>query len=107
MRKFFTKAPKPVATPPPPPLAAPIPHLQPKYVLPAVPAPCPYDRIALLVTKEGLLLRPHGVGGSLHGVRIPWGRNPKVEETTIDSDWEDPVVVYGIVGILELFSSTS
>ncbi|KAF9053929.1 hypothetical protein BDZ89DRAFT_1153595 [Hymenopellis radicata] len=107
MRKFFTKAPKaPVVPPPPPPVVVPVPHLQPKYVVPAVPAPSPYDHIALLVTKEGLLLRPHGAVGSLHGVRISWGKAGKVEEIVIQGEWEDSVVVHGIVGILELFSAS-
>lgn len=117
MKRFFTKGLKAVvpantATPTNPT----VPHttgLQPKYVVPPVPHPCTHDYIALLVTNEGLLLRPqiHGLkdpGPSSH-VRISWGKPIKVEElvgdgTSETEDWADSVIVYGIVGVLELFS---
>ena len=115
MKKFFSRASKPpnvasVATPSMPSSSSTvqglsnIPHLQPKYTVPAVPAPSPYDHIALLVTKEGLLLRPHGALGSSHGVKISWGKGGKVEEISVLGEWEGSVVVYGILGILELLS---
>ena len=66
------------------------------------------------MTRDGLLLRPHVVGlrHPLTGgvVRIEWGKGGKVEEvlradTDISAegeDWKSSVIVYGIVGILEL-----
>ncbi|KAG5635471.1 hypothetical protein H0H81_011112 [Sphagnurus paluster] len=89
--------------------------LQPKYLVPPIPHPCPYDHLALLVTKEGLLIRPHIVGHdpktekpNSH-VRVRWGKTVHVEEVAHvvgadDADWGESVVFYGIVGVLELFS---
>ena len=87
--------------------------LQPKYLVPPVPHPCPHDRLSLLAIKEGLLIRPYapGLSGSVAHVRIMWGKDVRVEEITSESDsggdeleWEKSVIVYGIIGILELFS---
>ena len=87
------------------------PGLQPKFTVPPVPHPCPHEHLALLVCNEGLLLRPHfpaGSGKETHGgrtyVRIGWGREgvQEVQETEEDCDWEKCVIIYGIVGILEL-----
>jgi hypothetical protein len=85
--------------------------LQPKYIVPAVPHPRPHDHIALLVTKEGLLLRPYvaGINHPVSHVRIAWGKAVSVGEVAGDgesgaADWKDCVIVYGIVGVLELFS---
>jgi len=85
------------------------PGLGPKYVVPAVPHPRPYTHLALLATKDGLLIRPHGAGETLLGyIKLSWGKNITIEEMESRSedqlDWKDSVVVYGIVGILELFS---
>lgn len=108
-----------------------IPHanvgLQPKYMLPAVPHPCPYDHLAILAVKEGLLIRPHIRGQSRNSntagspssyLKILWRTSEVVEvqekaeshpdkstatQSEID-DWQEAAVVYGIVGILELFS---
>ncbi|KAF9477543.1 hypothetical protein BDN70DRAFT_810519 [Pholiota conissans] len=94
--------------------------LQPKYVVPAFPHPRPHTHLALLATKEGLLIRPHcpaeeGGGDAMAeagGVRVAWGKEGRIEEVdgallgelAGDADWKGSVVVYGIVGILELFS---
>jgi len=84
--------------------------LQPKYIVPPVPHPIPYDHLSLLVTKEGLLVRPHP--GSASHVRIGWGKPVNIEEITSNggpdaAEWEkDAAIVYGIIGILELFSGT-
>ena len=80
---------------------------------PTVPQPYPHTHLAILVAKEGLLIRPHPPGSNqtewLPCVRVSWGKSVKVEE--IESrqlseklDWNEAVIVYGIVGILELFS---
>ncbi|TFK54747.1 hypothetical protein OE88DRAFT_1777920 [Heliocybe sulcata] len=102
----------PVTVPPAPTVQATTTGLQPKYVVPAVPHPFPHEHIAVLVTKEGLLLRPFVPGLTHHEshVKIGWGMKPVVEEVQGDGegpdvDWDESVVVYGIVGIMELFSA--
>lgn len=120
MKRFFAKASKPfapsTASSPPPSTTAP--HttgLQPKYVVPPVPHPCPHDHIALLVTSSGLLLRQHIPGrgpddpGPTTHLRLSWSKPVKVEEISGDgeadgADWTDSVIIYGIVGALDLFS---
>ncbi|CCM00021.1 uncharacterized protein FIBRA_02047 [Fibroporia radiculosa] len=87
--------------------------LQPKYVLPPLPHPCPYEHIAVLATSGGLLLRPHfqsEVDPESY-VRIAWGKAGDVEEVLYSEDidgvdWSESVVVYGVVGILSLFSAS-
>ncbi|CDO73557.1 hypothetical protein BN946_scf185014.g27 [Trametes cinnabarina] len=86
--------------------------LQPKDTLPPVPQPCPYEYISILATQEGLLLRPrisgHADELSESEVKVEWGKTCRVEAlslgTTTDADWDGSVVVYGIVGFLELYS---
>ncbi|KAJ7125465.1 SacI homology domain-containing protein [Mycena crocata] len=122
MKRFFSRASKPFApstsSPPPPNIAAP--HttgLQPKYVVPPVPHPCPHSHIALLATPDGLLLRQHIPGrgpndpGPTTHLRISWSKTVKVEELSGDGegdevDWTGSVIIYGIVGVLELFSAS-
>ncbi|KAF8912099.1 SacI homology domain-containing protein [Gymnopilus junonius] len=94
------------------------PALQPKYVVPPVPHPCPQSHLAVLVSEEGLLIRPHIHGQDLSKtayVRLSWDKNVKIEEIEAplsganeqeELNWDDGVVVYGIVGMLELFSCT-
>ena len=95
--------------------------LQPKYSIPAVPHPCPHDYLLLASTKEGLLIRPQVPGKhkevvnkSIPLVRMKWRKEIVIEE--IDGSAEshsginwanDGVVVYGIVGVLELYSCMS
>jgi len=83
--------------------------LPPKYIVPAVPHPCPHDHIALLATTNGLLLRPQAPDYSPPNsyVRIHWEKIVKVVEINDPEeqiDWSGSVVIYGIVGVLELFS---
>jgi phosphatidylinositol 4-phosphatase len=122
MKRFFAKASNikafiPVFPPFVPPISTTTTHttgLLPKDVLPPVPHPRPYDHIALLVTSGGLLLRPHleaPTARPVSHVRISWGNPVKVEELEGDGEgdgmaWNESVIVYGIVGILELFSSS-
>ncbi|GLB34696.1 putative inositol phosphatase [Lyophyllum shimeji] len=91
--------------------------LKPKYLVPPIPHPCPYDHLALLVTQDGLLIRQHIPGHDTKTerpnsyVRIAWGKPVKVEEIgdgahAGDVDWSDSVIVYGIIGVLELFSGS-
>lgn len=85
--------------------------LQPKYIVPPVPHPCPHDHMSLLATKEGLLIRPFTSGSVAH-VRISWGKAVRVEEIASNSggdaaaEWAKAVIVYGIIGFLELFSGS-
>lgn len=115
MKRFFAKASKPLAkndTPvgsnQPPNPVQPV-GLPPKYTVPAVPHPCPHDHIALLATTDGLLLRPQAPDHSPPNsyVRIHWEKIVKVVEINDPDeqiDWSGSVVIYGIVGLLELFS---
>ena len=125
MKRFFkltgTPSPKPAPKPKPPlpPLVPthPGPHanttgLEPKYTVPPVPHPNPYHRLEILVSKEGLLLRPY-IPGYNHPesyVRINWGLTGKVEavEATAtkdpELDWSKAAVVYGVLGSLDLFT---
>ncbi|KAG8217578.1 hypothetical protein J3R82DRAFT_5729 [Butyriboletus roseoflavus] len=69
--------------------------------------------LPLLPQTEGLVMRPHlpGLSHPLSYVRVPWGKHPNVQELRRDGsdsslDWKSSVVVYGIVGIMELFNGT-
>ncbi|EKM55175.1 uncharacterized protein PHACADRAFT_184007 [Phanerochaete carnosa HHB-10118-sp] len=119
MKKLFTKPFKKQALPSPkPPSALPatthaIPALQPKFTLPPSPHPCPHEYIAILASPEGLLLRPHLLQGVLpeSHVRIAWGKEGLIQEIQTDGagdglDWSESVVVYGIVGIMSLFTAS-
>ncbi|KAF8809044.1 hypothetical protein BYT27DRAFT_7163377 [Phlegmacium glaucopus] len=89
--------------------------LQPKFVVPAVLHPYPHTHLAILVSKDGLLIRPHILGSGVDQtewfpcIRVSWGKPVRVEEIerhhiSEKLDWNESIVVYGIVGILELFS---
>ncbi|KXN91495.1 Phosphatidylinositide phosphatase SAC2 [Leucoagaricus sp. SymC.cos] len=131
MKRLFARASRPLANPgalsdTPPghaqtaiPTASVVhtPSLQPKYTVPAVPHPCPHDHLAILVTRDGLLIRPHlpnqGSTDVVESyVRVSWGKPLKLEEVSTHAasgeafDWNESVVVYGIIGVLELFSSS-
>ncbi|KAI0723971.1 SacI homology domain-containing protein [Cerioporus squamosus] len=91
------------------------PGLQPKDTLPPVPHPCPYEYLSIAATSDGLLLRPRHSGQSQteedseSAVKVAWGKGGKVETLVTlpeDVDWEDSVVVYGIIGFLELYSAS-
>ncbi|KAJ3576644.1 hypothetical protein NP233_g298 [Leucocoprinus birnbaumii] len=88
------------------------PGLQAKYVVPPLPHPCPHAYLEILAGNDGLLLRPNipelettETPGSF--IRIPWRKAVTIEEvesTGKDLDWSESSVIYGIVGILELYS---
>ncbi|KAF9265526.1 hypothetical protein L218DRAFT_957123 [Marasmius fiardii PR-910] len=91
--------------------------LQPKYIVPPIPHPHPYEHLALLATSDGLLIRPYipnshnGKAGIVSHIKIGWGKAVKIEEISGDgesssADWKDATIVYGIVGILELFTAS-
>ena len=126
MKRFLTKASKSFGVPSTPQSNNPstthlsnpsVPHttgLQPKFV----PHPYPHTHLTILASKEGLLIRPYHLGSGVHPtewlpcIRVSWGKSTKVEEIESHQlseklDWSESVVVYGIVGILELFSCSS
>lgn len=126
MKRLLAKASKPFGSSSapqsnttPPPSTSIAPHttgLQPKFVIPAIPQPYPHTHLAILASKEGLLIRPHILGVDqtewLPCIRVSWGKPVKVEETKSHPpseklDWSESVIIYGIVGILELFSCSS
>lgn len=71
-----------------------------------MPHPCPHEHIAVLVTNDGLLLRPHvfGLRHTSGAVKVAWGREGSVQEMQEETveDWGSSVIVYGVVGILQL-----
>jgi hypothetical protein len=86
--------------------------LDPKYTVPPVPHPIPYQHLEILVSSQGLLLRPHIPGSSDAGsyVRISWGLAGKIEliedvaPKGTGLDWSKAAVVYGVLGSLDLFT---
>lgn len=85
--------------------------LQPRDIVPPVPHPRPHDHLAILPTHDGLLLRPQLLGGMQpeSHVKIHWGKTVSVEEVegngeSSENDWSASVIVYGVVGILELYN---
>ncbi|KIJ17485.1 inositol-polyphosphate 5-phosphatase [Paxillus involutus ATCC 200175] len=88
--------------------------LQPSSIVPPVPHPHPHEHIAIIATDEGLIMRPHAPGlqpGS--HVRVSWGKAPKIEELHWQGDgggssvdWASSIIIYGIVGILDLFNAS-
>lgn len=89
------------------------PALQPKDTVPPVPHPYPHDHLELRAHSSGLLIRPHITDetqrASPYYVRIAWGKHVRIVEVSGASDigpinWDGSVVVYGIIGVLDLFS---
>jgi phosphatidylinositol 4-phosphatase len=80
-------------------------------MVPPTPHPYPYEYIALLATQHGLLLRQFFRDGARpeSQIRISWGKDVRVEEISIDAqqdepEWNESVVVYGLIGILNLLN---
>jgi hypothetical protein len=92
------------------PLPAAMTGLQPNYVVPPVPHPNPHEHIVLLASDHGLLMRPHRAGLSPASyVRVSWGKTANIVELPSDGgsssvDWNEGVVIYGIVGLMTLFN---
>jgi hypothetical protein len=118
MKRFFSKSSK-SQHPSAPAVSAqnhvvvPTPTPQPTSALPATSAshPRPHDHIAVLPTQDGLLLRPHVArqGESDRYIRITWGKVPEIKQfqgpvSTAGVNWTLAVMVYGIIGILDLFA---
>jgi phosphatidylinositol 4-phosphatase len=125
MKQFFKLAgapgPKQTTSKPTPPTPVkpahlgPLPNrtgLDPKYTVPPVPHPIPYQHLDISVSSQGLLLKPHipGFSRTESYVRISWGLAGKVElvenaaSRDPELDWSKGVVVYGILGSLDLFT---
>ena len=112
--------PPPATSPPVPASVAPVTntlvhttHLRPKYTVPAVPHPRPHDHIAILATPDAILLRPHCHGSDQPHpyVHVSYGKHYKVEEREDNGEghgveWASAAVVYGIVGVIDLYTST-
>ena len=68
-----------------------------------------WHELTILATESGLLVRPM-LPDPARQLRISWGKDGKVaqvEATKEDEhDWSTGVTVYGMVGILSLFSGT-
>ncbi|OAX41993.1 hypothetical protein K503DRAFT_421235 [Rhizopogon vinicolor AM-OR11-026] len=83
--------------------------LQPSFVVPPVPHPNPHEHIALLASEDGLLIRPHDGGAGPH-LRVSWGKTANIAELpggpSGSVDWKESVIVYGIVGLMSLFSAS-
>jgi phosphatidylinositol 4-phosphatase len=91
------------------------PALQPKSAAPASASSYlrPHDHIAVLPTQDGLLLRPHVArqAESDGYVRIAWGKVPEIKQfqgpiPTAGVNRTLAVIVYGIIGILDLFAGS-
>lgn len=85
---------------------APFPHaLHHRHVLP--PNPTPYERLQVIVSSNGLLLRPDTEATRTH-VRIRFDKDAALEQ--VDGDIPEDArtnsaFVFGIVGIMKLFHS--
>ena len=84
------------------------PSLPTKFLATAVPHPKPFDRLLVLATAEGLLLRPD-IPHYETLVRISWGKDGKVEQVAANSvagvpDWSTAALIYGIIGLVRLFT---
>ncbi|KZV92152.1 hypothetical protein EXIGLDRAFT_836634 [Exidia glandulosa HHB12029] len=84
-----------------------VPSIPPKLTVPAAPHPTPYERIAILSSPDGLLLRPDVSKAESH-VLVRWGKAASVESVQGDVSVavDDAAIVYGIVGLLRLFTTS-
>jgi hypothetical protein len=124
MKRWFSfqrdKKPGPIV---PPPSASPANHSpvptkklatlakeRPKSTAPAKPLPSEiWHELTVLATESGLLVRPVLPEATMQ-LRISWGRDGEVAQVKAtkqdEHDWSTGVTVYGLVGILSLFSGT-
>jgi phosphatidylinositol 4-phosphatase len=111
MKRLFLrrKSSQPSTPEDPPPAHKPAPRsvsLQPKFIVPPLPHPCPYASIHVLVTTHGLMLSPdlHSDAQAVSYVRISWGKDAVVDQIEGDkTGCTASTTVHGIVGILRLF----
>jgi hypothetical protein len=79
-----------------------------KYSVEPVPHPHPFERVLVLATPEGLILRPD-IPEPESGIKITYEKNCKIEvindkSVLIGSAWGESFVIFGIVGIVRLFT---
>ncbi len=107
--KSWTTSNKPINVLSPPSVLNPS-ALPPKYTVPAVPHPAPHAYLVLLVGEQGILIRPHlREQKPVSYILIPWDKTVKPQEVSGDGDdigvdWDESVIIYGIIGAVELFS---
>lgn len=69
-----------------------------------------WHELTVLATESGLLVRPVLPEPAMQ-VRIGWGKDGEVAQVKAtkedEHDWSTGVTVYGLVGILSLFSGTA
>jgi hypothetical protein len=124
MKRWFSfqsdKKPGPIVPPSPRPAAnhSPIPTKKlatltkerPKSTAPVEPLPSGiWHELTILATESGLLVRPVPPDAAMQ-MRVSWGKESKVAKVKAtkedEHDWSTGVTVYGMVGILPLFSGT-
>ncbi|KAL4077324.1 SacI homology domain-containing protein [Scleroderma yunnanense] len=67
----------------------------------------PHEYIAVIASEDGLLMRPYTQIPQQPGsyVRVSWGKERKIETLLGNgADWTSSAIVYGIIGILDLFN---
>ncbi|QRV85813.1 phosphatidylinositide phosphatase SAC2 [Ceratobasidium sp. AG-Ba] len=81
--------------------------LPPRHIAPPVPHPSPYARLILHAADEGLLIRPDVEARQCASyVCVSWGgANVNVITTEEGATWDGPVV-YGVVGVITIYSET-
>lgn len=86
--------------------------LQPKFVVPPIPHPCPYSSILIRITPDGLVLTPDLTKSGndepepVRYLKVPWGKEAVVEEVEEQLGNHNDVpslIVHGLVGFLRLF----
>jgi len=87
-----------------------LPKERPRSTAPPKPLPSEiWHELTVLATESGLLVRPVLPEAAMQ-VRIGWGKDGEVAQVKAtkedEHDWSTGVTVYGLVGILSLFSGT-
>lgn len=83
---------------------------RPRSIAPVEPPPSKiWHELTILATESGLLVRPVSPEAAVQ-MRICWGKNGNVAQVKAtkedEHDWSAGVTVYGMVGILSLFTGT-
>jgi hypothetical protein len=87
-----------------------LPKERPRSTAPAEPLPSEiWHELTILATESGLLVRPVLPDAAMQ-LRISWGKDGEVAHVKAtkkdEHDWSTGVTVYGLVGVLSLFSGT-
>lgn len=83
---------------------------RPRSIAPVEPLPSEiWHELTILATESGLLVRPM-LPDPAQQMKISWGKDGKVAQVKAtkedEHEWSTGVTVYGMVGILSLFSGT-